>query len=89
MNGLFQPEILIGGLRLPQTNSSKFLRVIIDHNRVSRSNGVPKKLSEFLTKNIQRNLKLNFVNPHLEYAVDLGSSSSRTLLNTLRRLKDV
>ena len=100
MKNNFIPIIKIRGENLPLMSQTKFLGVIIDDslrfsdhinlvcNKISRSIGVIKKVSDYLPQTALRSLYYTLVYPHVIYAIEVWGSSSQTQLNRLRRLLD-
>ena len=84
------PSITINGVSLTHSPCTKFLGVLVDNklsfsphikevcNKISRANGVCKKLATILPPHIMRNLFFTLIYPHIIYGIEIWSHSAET-----------
>ena len=92
-------DIIISDSSLTCIKSTKFLGVIIDNklnwsehiqyvkNKISKSNGILRKIRHFLDKNTLRNMYYTFVYPYLIYCTEVWGNACITHLNPLIKIQ--
>ena len=92
-------QVYINGNNISNTNSTKFLGVIIDSklnwcehiqyikNKISKSNGILYKIRHFLDKNTLRNMYFTFVYPYLIYCIEVWGNAFDSHLTPLINLQ--
>ena len=91
--------IKVNGVSLQNTNSFKYLGVIIDHklnwtqhiahvkNKVSKGIGIMYRARNYLTKNSLKSLYFSYIYPYLIYCVEIWGISPQTHLKPLLLLQ--
>ena len=93
-------DIKIGGYKIDQVESSKYLGIIIDSDlsfrhhighvlqKISASLGVLRRLFLYTPKHILRTIYLSLIYPYLMYGVEVWGGSDGLLLRKVRRQQD-